>query len=151
MIPAKTAAQRQAERKARELAAGRVQWKRWAHPDDVPALAEYADKLARKRARTTTIARARLARGPRGDHRGLDGAEAAGMRLELNTNGSWRVVLRGLDEAAVRRACEAVAVLGDLDASKRPAKWRIVSEATDRVISRCEGPGGWRHEFLGSR
>lgn len=48
---AKTAAQRQAERKARELAAGRVQWKRWVHPDDVPALAEYADKLARKRAR----------------------------------------------------------------------------------------------------
>jgi hypothetical protein len=49
---AKTAAQRQADRKARELAAGRVQWKRWAHPDDVPALAEYADKLARKRARS---------------------------------------------------------------------------------------------------
>ena len=48
---AKTAAQRQAERKARELAAGRVQWKRWVHHDDVPALAEYADKLARKRAR----------------------------------------------------------------------------------------------------
>ena len=50
-FPAKTAAQRQADRKARELAAGRVQWKRWVHPDDVPALAEYADKLARKRAR----------------------------------------------------------------------------------------------------
>lgn len=46
---AKTAAQRQAERKARELEAGRVQWKRWVHPDDVPALADYADKLARKR------------------------------------------------------------------------------------------------------
>lgn len=45
--PAKTAAQRQAERNA----AGRVQWKRWVHPDDAPALAEYADKLARKRAR----------------------------------------------------------------------------------------------------
>ena len=52
MTAAKTAAQRQAERKARELAAGRVQWKRWVHPDDVPALAEYADKLARKRARS---------------------------------------------------------------------------------------------------
>ena len=50
--PDPTAAQRQADRKARELAAGRVQWKRWVHPDDVPALAEYADKLARKRART---------------------------------------------------------------------------------------------------
>ena len=52
MSAAKTAAQRQAERKAREIAAGRVQWKRWVHPDDVPALAEYADKLARKRERT---------------------------------------------------------------------------------------------------
>lgn len=48
----KTPAQRQADRKARELAAGRVQWKRWVHPDDVPALTEYADKLARKRARS---------------------------------------------------------------------------------------------------
>ena len=48
---AKTAAQRQAERKARELAAGRVQWKRWVHPDDVPALAKYAGRLAKKRAR----------------------------------------------------------------------------------------------------
>ena len=45
------AMQRMAERKARELAAGRVHWKRWVHPDDVPALTEYADKLARKRAR----------------------------------------------------------------------------------------------------
>lgn len=51
MSPAKTAAQRQADRKARELAAGRVQWKRWVHPDDVPALTESAEKLARKRAR----------------------------------------------------------------------------------------------------
>ena len=51
-MTAKTAAERQAARKARELAAGRVQWKRWVHPDDVPALAEYADKLARKRERT---------------------------------------------------------------------------------------------------
>lgn len=73
------------------------------------------------------------------------------MRLELNTTGAWRVVLRGLDEVATGRAREAVEVLGDLDDSKRPAKWRMVSEATDRVISRCEGPGGWHHEFLGSR
>lgn len=51
MNAAKTAAQRQAERKARELAAGRVQWKRWVHPDDVPALAALADKLERKRAK----------------------------------------------------------------------------------------------------
>ncbi len=49
MSPAKTPAQRQAERKARELAAGRVQWRRWVHPDDVPALVTLADKLQRKR------------------------------------------------------------------------------------------------------
>ena len=51
MTTAKTAAQRQAERKVRELAAGRVQWKRWVHPDDVPALTEYAEKLALQRRR----------------------------------------------------------------------------------------------------
>ena len=73
------------------------------------------------------------------------------MKLELNTNGAWRVVLRGLDEAAVRRAREAVEVLGDLDDPKRPAKWRMVSEGTGKVVSRCEGPGGWNYEFLGSR
>jgi hypothetical protein len=28
-----------------------VQWKRWVHPDDVPALTEYAEKLARRRER----------------------------------------------------------------------------------------------------
>jgi hypothetical protein len=50
-MTAKTDAQRQAERKARELAAGRVQWKRWVHPDDVPALTAYADKLAKRRDR----------------------------------------------------------------------------------------------------
>jgi hypothetical protein len=50
--PAKTAAQRQADLKARRVRDGLVQWKRWVHPDDVPALTEYADKLARKRARS---------------------------------------------------------------------------------------------------
>jgi hypothetical protein len=49
--PAKTDAQRQADLKARRLRDGLVQWKRWVHPDDVPALAEYADKLARRRER----------------------------------------------------------------------------------------------------
>lgn len=49
--PAKTDAQRQAERKAREIAAGRVQFKRWVHPDDKAALAEYAEKLANERAK----------------------------------------------------------------------------------------------------
>lgn len=49
MTTAKTAAQRQAERKAREIAAGRVHWAKWVHPDDVPALAALALKLARRR------------------------------------------------------------------------------------------------------
>lgn len=48
---AKTPAQRQAELKARQLAAGLVQFKRWVHPDDMPALQETADKLAKRRKR----------------------------------------------------------------------------------------------------
>lgn len=55
MSPAKTPAQRQADRKARELAAGRVQWKRWVHPDDVPALVNLADKLAQKRSKANRL------------------------------------------------------------------------------------------------
>ena len=51
MTGAKTAAQRQAERKARMKAAGLVEFKCWAHPDDRPALAEYAEKLAARRAK----------------------------------------------------------------------------------------------------
>ena len=50
-MSAKTPAQRQAERKARQLAAGLVQFKRWVHPDDLPALTAYAEALARKRVR----------------------------------------------------------------------------------------------------
>ena len=50
-MSAKTSAQRQADRKARQIAAGLVQFKRWVHPDDVSALTEYAEALARKRVR----------------------------------------------------------------------------------------------------
>jgi len=50
-MTAKTPAQRQADRKTREIDAGRVHYKRWVHPDDVPALTEYAEKLARRRAK----------------------------------------------------------------------------------------------------
>ena len=49
MTTAKTPAQRQAERKAREIAAGRIYWKRWVHRDDAPLLTEYANKLAKDR------------------------------------------------------------------------------------------------------
>ena len=56
MTAPKTAAERQAERKARELAAGRVQWKCWAHPDDLPAIKALAEKLHRKRQKDLTKA-----------------------------------------------------------------------------------------------
>lgn len=51
MSPAKTPAQRQAERKAREEAAGNRLYKRWVHPEDFVALDELVAKLARKRER----------------------------------------------------------------------------------------------------
>lgn len=51
MTTAKTAAQRQAERKAREEAAGNKHYKRWVHPDDFAALDELVAKLAKRRER----------------------------------------------------------------------------------------------------
>lgn len=50
-MTAKTAAQRQADRKAREEAAGNKHYKRWVHPDDFAALDELAAKLAKRRER----------------------------------------------------------------------------------------------------
>ena len=50
-MTAKTDAQRQADRKTRETAAGRVQFKRWVHPDDVQAMHAEAERLERKRLR----------------------------------------------------------------------------------------------------
>jgi hypothetical protein len=52
MSPAKTPAQRQADRKVREELAGNKHYKRWLHPDDFAAMDELAAKLARKRARS---------------------------------------------------------------------------------------------------
>ena len=50
MSPAKTNAERQADLKARRLAAGLVSLKNvWVHPDDVPDMREHAAKLARRR------------------------------------------------------------------------------------------------------
>lgn len=49
---AKTNAERQADLKARRIAAGLVPVTNlWAHPDDVKAIREHAAKLARKRER----------------------------------------------------------------------------------------------------
>jgi len=50
-MTAKTDAQRQADRKAREIEAGRVHYKRWVNPDDVPAMHAEAERLERKRLR----------------------------------------------------------------------------------------------------
>lgn len=55
MNAAKTPAQRQADLKARRLRDGLVMWKRWVHPDDVPALASLAERLQRKRAKASKI------------------------------------------------------------------------------------------------
>lgn len=51
MTTAKTNAQRQAERKAREEAAGNKHYKRWVPPDDFAALDELVAKLAKRRDR----------------------------------------------------------------------------------------------------
>jgi len=64
-VTAKTDAQRQAERKAREAAAGRVQFKRWVHPDDVPAMHAEAERLERKRVRELKRANVKLKGAPR--------------------------------------------------------------------------------------
>ena len=52
MSAAKTAAQRQAERKAREEEAGHKHYKRWVHPDDFALLDELVAKLAARRAKS---------------------------------------------------------------------------------------------------
>lgn len=51
MTAPKTAAQRQAARKARQRAAGFVRWTCWAHPDDRPRLKALADRLEIERRR----------------------------------------------------------------------------------------------------
>lgn len=56
MSQAKTNAQRQANLKARRVAAGLVALRNvWVHPDDVNAMREHAAKLQRKRARAQAI------------------------------------------------------------------------------------------------
>lgn len=74
------------------------------------------------------------------------------MRLELNSNGAWRVVLTGLsrhDKAAedcYLDARTAAAMMADLSNPKRERRggitWRLVDETTGRVVARCDA-GGW--------
>lgn len=77
------------------------------------------------------------------------------MKLELNTNGSWRTVIRGLsrhhNEAEDRYldALTAARMLAEISLAAndglRSIKWRLVSEADDRVIETCDGASGWVH------
>lgn len=71
------------------------------------------------------------------------------MKLEINTNGAWRTVMRGLTEslhpqhlAAAKRAAAALCIV-DSAISRKPHKWRLVSEETDCVIEHCDNQG-WR-------
>lgn len=72
------------------------------------------------------------------------------MKLELNTNGSWRTVLRGLgqhDAETLSQARQAAAVLAAIDANTRQGRglsWRLVSEGTEQVVDRCTGVEGWQ-------
>lgn len=77
------------------------------------------------------------------------------MKLEINTNGSWRTVLRGLSvidqgaETMLHRAKAAAAELAEVDSqiSRKPHSWRLVSEADDRVVEMCHGLHGWQHMY----
>lgn len=75
------------------------------------------------------------------------------MRLELNTNGAWRVVISGLsrhDKEADNRylaAIEAARMLAEISYAttegKRGIRWRLTSEASGSVIETCAGAEGW--------
>lgn len=71
------------------------------------------------------------------------------MRLEVNTNGAWRIVLSGIgvidDGAQLDRIKAAAAELTRAGAElmRRPPTWRLVSEADGRVVAYCGGERGW--------
>lgn len=73
------------------------------------------------------------------------------MRLELNTNGAWRVVLTELsrhDKASddrFRLATDAALALSQIngETNRRPLKWRLVSENSGHVLLTCDA-GGWQ-------
>lgn len=76
------------------------------------------------------------------------------MRLELNTNGAWRVVLSGLsqhDDVSTDRyliARDAAWMLSKIsgETNRRPITWRLVSEADGSVVEMC-GDEGWRPAY----
>lgn len=73
------------------------------------------------------------------------------MKLEVNTNGAWRLVISGLgrqDKEAEDRylaTLSAASTLATVSAatSKKPIAWRLVSESDGRVIQMCHGTAGW--------
>lgn len=70
------------------------------------------------------------------------------MKLEVNTNGAWRTILRGLsdrDAERYRQATLAATMLAAIDAELHPDKsqcWRLVDDA-GAVLSYCVGATGW--------
>jgi hypothetical protein len=72
------------------------------------------------------------------------------MKLEINTNGSWKTILTGISAGDVeryRQAMTAAATLAELDEAiglnRKPATWRLVDEGTGKVVSYCVGALGW--------
>ena len=73
------------------------------------------------------------------------------MKLEVNTNGAWRLVLSGLGrqdkeaEDQYLATLSAASTLATVSAAtaKKPIAWRLVSEADGRVIQMCHGAAGW--------
>ncbi len=76
------------------------------------------------------------------------------MKIDINTNGSWRMVLRGLstmDDKAAEQLNDAKAAAATLarvsaEIDRKPITWRLVSEANDQVIERC-GADGWADAY----
>lgn len=73
------------------------------------------------------------------------------MKLEINTNGAWKTILTGIDEARASEVRLAVVELSWIVAenasaagktSRKPPTWRLVSEGDGRVVSYCTD-GTW--------
>lgn len=77
------------------------------------------------------------------------------MKLEVNTDGAWRLVISGLswhDKEAKDRylaTLDAASTLSTVSAatSKKPISWRLVSEANGKVIQMCHGAAGWANAY----
>lgn len=79
------------------------------------------------------------------------------MKLEINTNGSWRTVLVGLHEESLAAASQfstalsaagALAEISAADPARKPLKWRLVSD-DGALVAILEGDAGWRGRHPG--